>query len=160
MSDASTLAELPFGAEENTDPLPIPPRTATPHASLTQLRIQNPTPASFVRVRDEDFPHPDEPTPSELNDSDQENILPPVPEVPRRHPTIRAPLGRTQAAIPITDDPTTNQAILAAITRVRNTIHLLHHGRDVHLTWVKSFYRDTGKWVRGSEYKGKVQRGL
>ena len=25
MSDASTLAELPFGTEENTDPLPVPP---------------------------------------------------------------------------------------------------------------------------------------
>ena len=123
MSDASTLAELPFGAEENTDPLPIPPRTTTPDASSSQLRVQNPMPTSFVRIRDEDFPHPDEPTPSELNDSDQENIPPPIPEVPLRHPTIRAPLGRTQAAIPIMDDPATNQAILAAITRVRNTVH-------------------------------------
>ena len=78
MSDASTLAELPFGTEENTDPLPIPPRTTTPDASSTQLRVQNPTPTSFVCVRDSDFPHPDEPTPSELNDSDQENIPPPV----------------------------------------------------------------------------------
>ena len=118
MSDASTLAELPFGVEENTDPLPIPPCTATPNASPAQLRVQNPTPTSFVRIRDEDFPHPDEPTPSELNDSDQENIPPPVPEVPRRHPTVCAPLGRTQAAIPLANYPTTNQAILAAITQV------------------------------------------
>ena len=123
MSDASTLAELPFGAKENTDPLPIPPRTSTPDALHAQLHVQNPTPTSFVRIRDEDFPHPNEPTPSELNNSDQENVLPPVPEVPRRHPTIRAPLGRTQAAIPITDDPATNQTILAAITRVHNTVH-------------------------------------
>ena len=123
MSNVSTFAELPFGAEENTDPLPVPPRMTTPDASLTQLRIQNPTPATFVRIRDEDFPHPDKPTPSELNDSNQENIPPPVPEVPRRHPTVQAPLGRTQAAIPITDDPATNQAILAAITRVHNTVH-------------------------------------
>ena len=116
MSDASTLAELPFGTEENTDPLPIPPCTTTPDVSSAQLRIQNPTPASFVRVRDDDFPHPDEPTPSELNDSDQENIPPPVPEVPRRCPTVRTPLGRTQADIPLSDNSTTNQAILAAIT--------------------------------------------
>ena len=123
MSDASTLAELPFGVEENTDPLPIPPRTTTPNASLAQLHVQNPTPASFIRIRDKDFPHPDKPTPSELNNSDQKNIPPPVPEVPRCHPTIQAPLGRTQAAIPITDNPATNQAILTAITRVRNTVH-------------------------------------
>ena len=123
MSDASTLAELPFGTEENTDPLPIPPHTATPDAPTAQLCIQNPTPTTFVRVQDSDFPYPDEPTPSELNDSDQENIPPPVPEVPRCRPTVCAPLGRTQAAIPLADDTTTNQAILAAITRVRNTVH-------------------------------------
>ena len=116
MSNASTLTELPFRTEENTNPLPIPPCTTTPDAPPAQLCVQNPMPASFVCVRDSDFPHPDEPTPSELNDSDQENILPPVPEVPHRHSTIRAPLGRTQAAIPLADDPTTNQAILTAIT--------------------------------------------
>ena len=133
MSDASTLTELPFGTEENTDPLPIPPRTTSPDASSAQLRVQNPTPTSFVRVRDSDFPHPDEPTPSELNNSDQENIPPPVPEVPCRRPTIRTPLGRTQAAIPLANDPTTNQAILAAITRVRNTVH---HG-DTYVAQIK-----------------------
>ena len=123
MSDASTLSELPFGTEENTDPLPIPPCTTTPDAPITQLRIQNSTPTTFVRVRDSDFPHPDEPIPSKLNDSDQENMLPPIPEVPCRRPTICAPLRRIQAAIPLTDDATTNQAILTAITRVRNTVH-------------------------------------
>ena len=133
MSDASALAQLPFRTEENTDPLPIPPCMATPDASPAQLRIQNPTPASFVRVRDEDFPHPDEPTPSEPNNSDQENIQPPVPEVPRRRPTVRAPLGRTQAAIPLADDPNTNQAILAAITRVHNTVH---HG-DTYVSQIE-----------------------
>ena len=38
MSDASTLAELPFGTEENTDPLPIPPRLATPNAPYDPIR--------------------------------------------------------------------------------------------------------------------------
>ena len=123
MSDASTLAELPFGTRENTDPLPIPPHTATPDAPSDQLRVQNATPTSFVHIRDSDFPHPDEPTPSELNDSDQENITPPVPTVPHSGPTISTPLGRTQAAIPFTDDPATNQALLAAITRVRNNVN-------------------------------------
>ena len=137
MSDASALSELPFGTEENTDPLPIPPRTTSPDASSTQLRVQNPTPTSFVRVQDSDFPHPDEPTPSELNNSDQENIPPPVPEVPRRRPTIRAPLGRTQAAIPFSDDIATNQAILAAITRVRNTVH---HG-DTYVSQIEEIIR-------------------
>ena len=137
MSDASTLAELPFGTEENTNPLPIPPRTTSPDASSTQLRVQNPTPTSFVRIRDDDFPHPDEPTPSELNDSDQENIPPPVPEVPRRRPTVHAPLGRTQVAIPLADDPTTNQAILAAITHVRNTVH---HG-DTYVSQIEEIIR-------------------
>ena len=67
-------------------------------------------------------PLPDEPTPSELNDSDQENIAPPVQAISRTGPTIRTPLGRTQAAIPFSEDATTNRAILAAITRVRNTV--------------------------------------
>ena len=94
----------------------------TPDASSDQLCIQNATPATFIRIRDTDFPHPDEPTPSELNDSDQENVAPPVQAVPRPGPSIRTPLGRTQAAILFTDDPATNQALLAAITRVRNNV--------------------------------------
>ena len=137
MSNASTLAELPFGTEENMDPLPIPPRTTTPDASSAQLRVQNPMPTTFVHVRDEDFPHPDEPTPSELNDSDQENIPPPVPEVPHRRPTIRAPLGRTQAAIPLANDAATNEAILAAITRVCNTVH---HG-ETYVSQIEEIVR-------------------
>ena len=54
MSDASTLAELPFGTEENTDPLPIPPRSTTPNAPVDPIRaaITRPT---FYHVRDEDF---------------------------------------------------------------------------------------------------------
>ena len=137
MSAASTLAELPFGTEENTDPLPIPPCTVTPDASLAQLRVQNPMPASLVRVRDKYFPHPDEPTPSKLNDSDQENIPPLVPEIPRRRPTVRAPLGRTQAAIPLANDPHTNQAILDTITRVCNTVH---HG-DTYVSQIEEVIR-------------------
>ena len=88
MSNASTLAELPFGAQENMDPLPIPPHTTTPDASSGQLRVQNATPATFIHIRDTDFPHPDEPTPSELNDSDQENIAPPVQAVSCPGPSI------------------------------------------------------------------------
>ena len=121
MSDASTLAELPFAVGENTDPLPIPPRTAAPDVPTNPIHevLIRPT---FYRVSDGDFPHPDEPV-SEPNDSDQENIPPPVQEVPRSRPAIHTPLGRSQAAVPITDDPATNQAILAAITRVHNTVH-------------------------------------
>ena len=74
MSDASTLAEVPFGARENTDPLPIPPRTTTPDAPVDPIRAAIVWP-TFYRVRDEDFPHPDEPT-SKLNNSNQENIPP------------------------------------------------------------------------------------
>ena len=122
MSNASTLAELPFRTEENTDPLPIPPRSATPNAPVDPIRAALIRP-TFYRVSDEDFSHPDKPT-SELNDSDQENIPPPVPEVPRHRPAVHTPLRRTQAAIPITDNATTNQ--------------VLRHGRDVHPTWVKS----------------------
>ena len=71
------------------------------------------------------FPHPDEPTPSELNDSDQENIPPPVPTIPRPSPPVQTPppLSRTRHSIPFTDDVATNQALLAAITRVRNNVN-------------------------------------
>ena len=58
MSNASTLAELPFNTGENTDPLPIPPCTTTPDAPSAQLRVQNPTPTSFVHIRGDDFLHP------------------------------------------------------------------------------------------------------
>ena len=50
MSNASTLAELPFGTGENMDPLPIPPCTATPDASPDQLRIQNAMPTTFIGI--------------------------------------------------------------------------------------------------------------
>ena len=121
MSDA-TLAKLPFKTEENTDPLPVPPHMITPNVSPDQLRIQNATPTTFVRIWDSNFPHPNEPTPSELNDSDQENIPPPVLAVSCHGPSIHTPLSRTQASIPFTDDPTTNHAIVSAITRVRNNV--------------------------------------
>ena len=65
-------------AAENTDPLPVPPCTTTPDAPTSPIRAAVSTPTTFYRVRDEDFPHPDEPTPSEFNDSDQENVPPPV----------------------------------------------------------------------------------
>ena len=122
MSNASTLTELPFRAQENTDPLPIPPCTTTLDAPSDQLRVQYATPATFIHIRDSDFPHPNKPTPSELNDSDQENIAPPVPEVPSSGLTIRAPLSKMQAAVPFMDDPATNRAIVSAITRVCNNI--------------------------------------
>ena len=139
MSNASMLAELPFGTKENSDPHPVPPCTVTPDASPAQLHVQNSTSATFVRIRDSSFPHPDEPTPSELNNSDQENIPPPVQTVPRPGPSIFTPLGRTQAAIPLTDDPATNQAILAAITRVHNTVH---HG-DTYVSQIEEIIRIT-----------------
>ena len=47
------------------------------------------------------------------------------------------PLGRTQAAIPLADDATTNQAILATITRVHNTIH---HG-DMYVSQIEEIIR-------------------
>ena len=122
MSDASTLAELPFGTGENMDPLPVPPCTTTPDASPSQLCIQNTTQATFICIGDSDFPHPDEPTPSELNDSDQENISPPISAVSHHGPSIRTPLSRTQVSIPFTEDPTTNQAIVSTITRVCNNV--------------------------------------
>ena len=121
MSDASHSTNHSTIVKENTDPLPVPPRETTPDVTIHSVLVQVP-PICFVRIRDTDFPHPDEPTPSELNDSDQENIAPPVQAVPRVGPTIRPPLGRTQAAIPFSEDVGTNQAILAAITRVRNTV--------------------------------------
>ena len=122
MSDASTLAELPFGTEENTNPFPIPPCTTTPDASPSQLHVQNSTPHTFIHIRDSNFPHPNEPTPSKLNDSNQENTVPPIPKVSHGGPTIHAPLGRVQAAIPFTDNPATHRAIVSAITRVSNNI--------------------------------------
>ena len=121
MSDASHSSNHATVVEENTDPLPVPPREATPDVTIPSVLVQVP-PIRFVCIRDSDFPHPDEPTPSELNDSDQENIAPPIQAVPRISPTIRTPLGRTQAAIPFSKDVATNQAILATITRVHNTV--------------------------------------
>ena len=129
MSDVSNLIKLPFGGEENSTPLPIPPCTITPDVTQGQLCIQNQTP-SILCIQDDrttnvagsNFPHPDDQTPSKLNDSNQENIAPPVPTVPHTHTPVR-PLGRTSASISFTDDPTMNQAILVAITRVWNTVH-------------------------------------
>ena len=122
MSNASTLSELPFGTGENMDPLPIPPHMTTPDASPDQLHVQNMMPATFIRIQDSDFPHPDEPTPSELNDSDQENIPPPIPAVSHCGPSICTLLGRTQASIPFTNDPAANHTIVSAITRVHNNV--------------------------------------
>ena len=136
MSDASHSTNHATAVEENTDPLPIPPREVTPDVTIPSVLVQVP-PICFVRIRDTDFPHPDEPTPSELNDSDQENIAPPIQAVPRTNPTIRTPLGRTQAAIPFSDDVATNQAILTAITRVHNTID---HG-DSYIAGVEEIVR-------------------
>ena len=134
MSNASHT-EVTVRVEENTTPLPIPPHLTTTNASegpvctpeqdtTIQERI-----AGFLRICEDgstnvagiQFPHPDEPTPDELNDSDQEN----VPPIPRPHSPIQAPpppLGHTQHSIQFTDGVATNQAILATITRVRNTV--------------------------------------
>ena len=124
--------------EENMTPLPIPPRSAAPNAPEGSVRtLEQDTAiqeriAGFLRICEDGstnvagirFPHPDEPTPSELNDSDQENIPPPAPAVPCPHPTIQTslPLGRTRHSIPFTDNIATNQALLTAITRVCNNV--------------------------------------
>ena len=80
MSDASRTAELTSTTEENMNPLPIPPCEAATDVTTGPVLVQIP-PIRFVRVRDEDFPHPNKPTPSELNDSDQENTAPSAREV-------------------------------------------------------------------------------
>ena len=105
---------------ENTDPLPIPPRTATPDAPTSPVRTAVSTPTTFYRDRDKDFPHPDEPTPSELNDSDQENVPPTViPSTTRTGSPVRAQvLRRTQMSVPFSNDDTVNRALVSALTRV------------------------------------------
>ena len=121
MSDASHSTDHAT-AVENTDPLPVPPRTITPNVPTSPVCAAVSTPTTFYRVRDEDFPHPDEPTPSELNDSDQENVPPPVlPSAARVGSPIRAQvLGRTQMSVPFSNDDTVNWALVSALTRVRN----------------------------------------
>ena len=121
MSDAAHSSDHTT-AVENTDPLPIPPRSTTSDAPSSPVRVAISTPTTFYRVRDEDFPHPDEPTPSELNDSDQENIPPPVaPPTARVGSPVRAQvLGRTQMSIPFSSDNSVNRALVSALTRVRN----------------------------------------
>ena len=80
MSDVTHSSDHTAAVEENTHPLPVPPRTVTPDAPTSSVHTVVSTPTTFYQVRDEDFPHPDEPTPSELNDSDQENV--PLPVIP------------------------------------------------------------------------------
>ena len=87
---------------------------------------------TFYRIRDKDFPHPDEPTPSELNDSDQENVSPPVvpPAICISSPIQAEPLRRMQASISFTNNKAINQALLSALTRVRNNVD---HGHTYQL---------------------------
>ena len=47
MSDASTLAELPFGHKENISPLPIPPRKATTNVTTPPVLVPIP-PIRFI----------------------------------------------------------------------------------------------------------------
>ena len=124
MSDVSHSSNHTTAIEENTDPLPIPPRSITPDAPTSSVRAAVSTPTTFYRVRDEDFPHPDEPTPSELNNSDQENVPPPViPPTARTSSPVRAQaLRRTQMSIPFLNDNTVNWALVSALTRVRNNV--------------------------------------
>ena len=121
--------------EENSTPLPIPPRPTTSnapespvHTTEQDATVQEQI-AGFLRICEDEstnvagirFPHPDEPTPEELNDSDQENI-PPTVSHPNHPIQAPPPLGRARHSIQFTNDISTNQAILAAITRVRNTV--------------------------------------
>ena len=129
MSNVANLVELPFSNKENQEPLPIPPCPATPATPQSQLCIQNQT-LYIVHISTDragnnfriTFPHPDKPTHNEINDSDQENIVPPIPEVPHSHAPVQ-PLGQVHVAIPFTDDIEANHAVVSAITRVQNTIH-------------------------------------
>ena len=121
MSDASNVAKPTVTTGENTTPLPIPPCEAASDATTGQIRVQIPQ-IRFVRIRDEDFPHPNEPTPSELNDSDQENVTLPVPAVPSPHPAFQAHARAPLTLIPFIDDSATNSTIVQAITRVHNNI--------------------------------------
>ena len=89
MSDASRT-EPTVGVEENMTPLPIPPHLATPDApensvcTLEQDTAIQECIAGFLQICEDGstnvagirFPHPNEPTPSELNNSNQENIPP------------------------------------------------------------------------------------
>ena len=119
MSDVSHIETI--AAEENTTPLPIPPHQAAADVTTGPVLVQI-LPTWFVQIRDEDFPHPDEPTPSELNNSNQENIAPSVPEVPSPHPTFQAHARAPLMLIPFTDNGAANSAIVQAITRVHNNI--------------------------------------
>ena len=128
MSDASHT-EPTVRVEENMTPLPIPPCPTTSDAPTSPVQVLIST--TFYRVREEDFPHPDKPTPSKLNDSDQENIPPSTPPTIYTSSPIQAePLGRVQAAIPFTNDKSVNQALLSALTRVRNNVD---HGSTYQL---------------------------
>ena len=146
MSDASHSTSHSTFVEENTNPLPVPPREASPDVTTPSILVQVP-PIRFVRIRDTDFPHPDEPTPSELNDSDQENV-PPTPAVPRRDSSVQTPppLGRTRHSIPFTDDSTTNHALLAAITQVCNNVDRgdTYVKQIEEIVWIGRALRDRG----------------
>ena len=111
MSDVAYSSDHTATIEENTDPLRIPPRTITSDAPTSSVRTAVSTPTTFYHVRDEDFPHLDEPTPSKLNDLDQENVPPPViPPAERASSPVRVePLGRTRASIPFTSDEAVNR---------------------------------------------------
>ena len=117
MSDSAHSSDHTTAVEENTNPLPVPPRTATPNAPASPVRAEVSAPTTFYRVRDEDFPHPDEPTPSELNDSDQENMPPPViPTTARTGSPVRAQvLGRTHMSVPFSNDDAVNRALVSDV---------------------------------------------
>ena len=149
MSNASHSPNHTTIIEENMDPLPVPPRTTSSDAPASSVRTLEQDTAiqeritGFLRICKDGstnitgicFPHPDEPAPEELNNSNQENI---PPTVSRPNPPIQAPLlGRTRHSIQFTDDIATNQAILAAITRVRNTID---HG-DTYVAQIEEIVR-------------------
>ena len=125
MSDATHSSNHTTVVEENQDPLPVPPRMTASDAPASPVRAAVSTPTTFYRVRDEDFPHPDEPTPSELNDSDQENVPPPAaPLTVQNSSPVRATvLGRTQMSVPFSNDDAVNRALVSALTRVQNNIN-------------------------------------
>ena len=107
MSDASHSTDHTTAAEENMAPLPIPPRSITPDATPSSVRTQEQDAAiqehirGFLQICEDGstnvagihFPHPDEPTPSKLNDSNQENIPPPAPPAAHNSPPVQAEDG-------------------------------------------------------------------
>ena len=138
MSNASHSTNISTTIEENTAPLPIPPREVATDVPSGPVHLQEQDTtiqeriAGFLQVCEDGstniasihFPHPNEPTSGELNDSDQENIPPSVPTTIHTSPPVQVELlSRMRAAVPFSDHIDSNNALLGAITRVQNNVN-------------------------------------